>query len=255
MYFKDTRKTNIINLLIGSKFSNVDVIDEVTEVADMLLVPWITSDIDMVKIKNSKCKKLIGHLEVNGFSFNLKGKACDNGLKQNVLKKFDLVLSGHFHSKQTQKNITYLGTLLALDFGEYGSPHGIHVLNNDKLEFIEYEDQMLDIIEYENKEYTDEELEKYDNKVVKIVVDFYDPTDFDNFLLKLSNHVFSYDVMKKEFILPTQEDDIDISNNDDKENMNLFLDDFLPKNQEKDKFIKIHDIFKDKLDVLNGVSK
>lgn len=108
----------------------------------ILFVPWINKenyDHTMELIRTTDAKILIGHLEISGFDH---GGTRSHGLEQSLFKKFDLVMSGHFHKQQKIGNIYYLGNHLNQDWGEYGNPVGFHIYDTETgdLEFIENHD-------------------------------------------------------------------------------------------------------------------
>jgi hypothetical protein len=105
-----------------------------------------------------------------------------------------MVLSGHFHIKQTQKNIHYLGTQYQLNFGDSGVIKGFHILDTEtrELEFIENENRLFNIIRYDDTLITEEILEndfsKLQGTFVKVLVHVKNkPLLFDKFIEKLYN--------------------------------------------------------------------
>ena len=58
-----------------------------------------------------------------------KEMISDHGLQKKVFEGFDMVLSGHYHTKSSQENITYLGTQYEITWSDYNDPKGFHVLD------------------------------------------------------------------------------------------------------------------------------
>jgi len=79
----------------------------------------------------------MGHFNINSFEV-VPGHTYTDGMDSKMFKNFKLVLSGHFHNKQTKGNITYVGTSYDITWSEHGVKKGFHIINeNHDLEFIE----------------------------------------------------------------------------------------------------------------------
>lgn len=85
-------------------------------------IPWI-NDSNLTEYTNyiaeTNSSVLMGHLEIEGFEV-ISGVNSPVGIKRNIFDKFEMVLSGHFHIKQSKRNIHYLGTQYQLNFGDAG---------------------------------------------------------------------------------------------------------------------------------------
>jgi len=252
MFYTNTRNCNILSVLIGERFDNVHIIDNIVRKDDILFVPWVCSkeDIKRITYESKKGGVLIGHLEINGFKMTKNGKVCDFGLKRSLFKNFDLVLSGHFHLKNNIGNINYLGTMLALNWGEYNSPHGINILKNNKLTFHDLEISMFDYLIFENRVYELEELDKYENKIVKIIIDKEEINEelFENLLLKLSNICYKYikEHVNSQVSENIEENDLEVDNDDIKLVEN-YLDSNLIPILNKDVFLNLYSRIKNKV--------
>ena len=113
-YYKNTNDVNSVDCLL-SEYKNVIRVSEPKEYkiggASMLLVPWICEDNEQQTfnaIKKSKAKIAMGHLELNGFEA-YRGHTMDKGLDPSAFKKFNLVYSGHYHTRSNDGKIFYLG--------------------------------------------------------------------------------------------------------------------------------------------------
>lgn len=82
---------------------------------------------------------LFTHAEINMFKYNLVVGNCEEGYKVSaLLKKFDLVYSGHFHLRQEKawanKRIVYVGNTFSMDHSDaYIIEKGFDVLDLDTL--------------------------------------------------------------------------------------------------------------------------
>lgn len=138
-YHKNTNEVNAQSLIL-SEYPNVSVYDlqpKHIEISDkkIALVPWINNQsyAETVKFLNeSNADVVFGHFELSGFLMH-RGHICDGGMDSEILKKFKLVCSGHFHEKSNQGDIHYLGAPYEMTWSDYHSPRGFHVLDLDDL--------------------------------------------------------------------------------------------------------------------------
>ena len=213
MYYRNKRECNIISELLTERYNNVHVIDKITRIDDLVMVPWICKEDDIRDLiyERKDGGIVVGHLEINGFRMTSSGKPCDHGINSSVFKGFDMVLSGHFHLKEKIGNIQYLGTMLGLNWAEYHGEHGVHILDTNKtdLRFYPLNINMFEVMKFENRIYTIEELQIYKNKIVRIFVNDGNDGLFDNLITQLSDICFSY---SKQYISKIVSKDKDITN-------------------------------------------
>lgn len=148
-------KTNINSIEALRELPNVDVIDYVTvDVINgkkILMVPWITtkeSQItkDFYQYVKNETDIIMGHFEIRGFEMS-PGITDDRGFEHSIFKKTKRVISGHYHLRNTDGKITYIGCPFQLTWSDYGNDKGIHILNveNNELEFIKNNDSPVHI--------------------------------------------------------------------------------------------------------------
>ena len=132
--FKNTIDVNSSTLFL-SHYDNITIIDKATEVGIMgvsfLLVPWICAENreDIIeKVKNTSSVYCAGHFEFAGFEIN-PGQVCDKGEDKSIFEKFDVVYSGHFHTKSHKDNIQYVGIPYELTWIDYNDPKGFFVFD------------------------------------------------------------------------------------------------------------------------------
>jgi DNA repair exonuclease SbcCD ATPase subunit len=131
-YYKNQIHPSTLELF--NEYSHIDIIDDITQVDDILLVPW-----GQVPEEKYDAKYCFGHFAINGFHMN-DSVRCKGGIDSVKFKDFDLVLSGHFHTPSKQKNIVYLGAPYGQDFHDVDGTRGFHIFEDGNLEFIEYHD-------------------------------------------------------------------------------------------------------------------
>lgn len=131
-YYKNQIHPNTLELF--NKYSNISIIDEITKVDDILMVPW-----GSVPNGTQGTDYCFGHFAFNGFHMNDSYK-CKKGLDVAKFNDFKKVLSGHFHTPSSNANVTYLGSPYGQTFHDAGGTRGYYTFEDGSLEFIEYND-------------------------------------------------------------------------------------------------------------------
>ena len=192
-YYKNTNNVNSVDCLL-SQYKNVIPISESKEYkiggANMLLVPWICQDnqdqtLDV--LKKSKAKIVMGHLELNGFEA-YKGQVMDHGHDPSIFKKFDLVYSGHYHTRSNDGKIFYLGNPYQMFWNDVDDKRGFHIFDTEthELEFVENPYTIFEKIYYEDNNYRTFNPLPYAGKIVKVIVrKKSSQADFEKFIDKI----------------------------------------------------------------------
>lgn len=194
--YKESLRINSPDLLI-SNYGHTIVTDPIT-IEGVDYIPWICAENrDEITefIKSSTSKICCGHFEISGFSMQ-RGIPSHDGLDVKTFEKYDLVLSGHYHTRSTIGNITYVGTPYELTWSDHKDTKGFHVLDTDtlELEFIENPHTIYESIQYDDRVIGHVDFEKFYEKYVKIIVvnktDYY---AFDKFIHNM-NSAGAYDI-------------------------------------------------------------
>ena len=158
VYHKNTNSINSLRQMLG-KYSWAKIIDINPEMSrignhNFLFVPWITDDnaeICVKELEKNKADVVMGHFELSGFEMN-KGYLMESGMDSDILKGYQMVLSGHYHTKSTKDNIYYLGTQMEFTWTDFNDKKYFHVLdtNSLKLEAIENTEYMFVKLYYDN---------------------------------------------------------------------------------------------------------
>ena len=183
-YYKNTNEINAMQQLITSHdgVNEPFIYEKPTTVnfdgLDILLLPWIAPDIEeesIYAIDNSTAQIAMGHLEVKGFEMH-KGHINEHGLDREQFKRFEKVMSGHFHKKSDDGLIYYLGTQYQIMWSDYNCPKGFHIFDTEtrELERIENPLPIFKKIIYDDrdKDYTNFDLTPYENCFVKLFVSY-----------------------------------------------------------------------------------
>jgi len=193
IFWKESLSVSSSGLILGEyNFTLIDkpvIID--IDGTKIDLIPWICkeNEEDVFKfIDESKSDLCFGHFEIAGFPM-YRGHTASDGLSHDMFAKYELVCSGHYHTRSKQENITYVGTPAEMTWQDYNDPRGFSVFDTEtrELSFIQnpytiheklvYDDLDKEVIDISEIDLTD--------KYVKIVV--VNKTDLYKFDLFMNN--------------------------------------------------------------------
>ncbi len=180
--YKNTLEVNSPSLLLN-EYHNIQIYEEFQTVPfdgiPIDIVPWMcddnASDI-LAKMKDSKSQISFGHFEIRGFEMD-RGNVSEVGIDKELLKDYDIVLSGHFHHKSSDFNIVYVGTPYEMTWADYNDPKGFHIFDTDtrQLEFVRNPYTMFNKVSYDDGQQDFDFWKQYDydslkDTYVKLVV-------------------------------------------------------------------------------------
>ena len=205
-YYKNTNKVNFTHLIKTFDGANEPWIYEKPATVnfdglDILLLPWIcpeTEEESIYEIDNSHAEVAMGHLEIKGFEMH-KGHFQEVGLEMDQFKRFDKVLSGHYHRKSDNGTIYYLGTQYEITWSDYQCPKGFHIFDTDTRELTRVPNPLImfkKIIYNDTKQsYTNMDISKYKDKHLKVIVEEKtDTNQFGEFIDRLHNEINTHEV-------------------------------------------------------------
>lgn len=192
VFYKNTNRLNSPKEVLGECHPLFHLYEEPTEVcfngATILMVPWLNEENKeqfLKTIKDSKATILAGHLELSGYEV-MPGIKFNEGMSDKFLEKFDMVLSGHFHSKSSKGNVHYLGTQYQMTSIDTNEVKGFHVLDTEtrELQFIQNPMKMFHNVEWRNGTLIEGfDPARYKGTYVKVLVyEKKSETKFDQFL-------------------------------------------------------------------------
>jgi len=141
LYYKDKR--DVSSTEFARHIPGITVIDTIMESDDVALVPWLVGD-EWKKMQKIKAKYLFGHFELPSFYMNALVKMPDHGdLKVEHFKHQDYVFSGHFHKRQKQGKVHYIGNAFPHNYADaWDDDRGMMILdkeNNLEPEYINWD--------------------------------------------------------------------------------------------------------------------
>ena len=197
VFYKNTNELCSLKELMGHYMDVVKIhMNNVVITYDELkvaLIPWInmTNYADTMDfIKTCSADIVAGHFEFGGFEM-YKGIVNPHGMDTNEFKRFEMVLSGHFHTKSSRDNIHYLGSQMEFNWGDVNDSKYFHILDTSTRELtpVLNPNTLHTKIIYndEKQDYSEMDISVLDNQFVKIVVE--KKTDyfaFDKFIDRVS---------------------------------------------------------------------
>lgn len=133
LYYKDKRDVN--STAFAKHIPGITFVDEITTIEDVTIVPWLVGD-EWKKLRSLKSKYVFGHFELPSFYMNAMVQMPDHGeLKAEDFKHQSYVFSGHFHKRQQQGVIHYIGNAFPHNYADaWDDDRGMMILDreNDK---------------------------------------------------------------------------------------------------------------------------
>jgi len=109
----------------------------------VVIAPWLVGD-DHRRLAKMSGQYLFGHFELPGYLMNAMVEMPDHGeIQREHLSGFGHVYTGHFHKRQTKKNITYIGNAFPHNYADAGDDErGLTILEwGGETEFHQWPDQ------------------------------------------------------------------------------------------------------------------
>jgi len=118
LYYRDKR--DIQSVEWAKHLSNVQICNDWFSDGDVVIAPWLCGD-DHKRIPRLKGRYMFGHFELPGYLMNAMVAMPEHGeVRREHFGGFDHVFTGHFHKRQTQKNITYIGNCFPHNYADAG---------------------------------------------------------------------------------------------------------------------------------------
>jgi DNA repair exonuclease SbcCD nuclease subunit len=137
LYQRHTR--DVHSIIHFQEFKNFVLIDQPTVVKEIeneaLFVPYMFHDEYPSLTKYLKMPYWAGHFEFKGFEVTGYGMILPVGPDPTDFKGPKHIVSGHFHKRQANNNVIYMGNAFPMDFGDAGdSARGLMIYDHVKME-------------------------------------------------------------------------------------------------------------------------
>ena len=130
LYYKDKR--DVSSTEFARHIPGITVVDSIQVIEDVALVPWLVGD-EWRRIEKIQSKYLFGHFELPSFYMNAMVQMPDHGeLKSEHFKNQEYVFSGHFHKRQKQGKIHYIGNAFPHNYADaWDDDRGMMILDRE----------------------------------------------------------------------------------------------------------------------------
>ena len=130
LYYKDKR--DVKSTEFARHIPGVTVIEDIHVEDDVALVPWLVGD-EWKRMSSIKAKYLFGHFELPSFYMNAMVQMPDHGeLKSEHFVNQEYVFSGHFHKRQKQGKIHYIGNAFPHNYADaWDDDRGMMILDKE----------------------------------------------------------------------------------------------------------------------------
>lgn len=107
LFYREKREIN--SLPMANRFPHITMVNKVIQEGDVAIVPWLVGD-EWKQMQKLKVKYIFGHFELPHFKMNAMVEMPDHGgISKDDFKNTEYVFSGHFHKRQQQGKIHYIG--------------------------------------------------------------------------------------------------------------------------------------------------
>jgi DNA repair exonuclease SbcCD nuclease subunit len=118
LYYRDRRDVSSVEW--ARHLPNIEICNDWFQAGDVVIAPWLVGD-DHMRIPQLKGQYMFGHFELPGYLMNAMIEMPDHGTVQREdFNNFGHVFTGHFHKRQTKRNITYIGNAFPHNYADAG---------------------------------------------------------------------------------------------------------------------------------------
>ena len=142
LYHRENRK--IFSTNVFREFENIHIVSEPTVVEKTFLIaPFLFKQEYADLAKYTHLPYWMGHFEFRNFVITGGDRKMEHGPDHTQFSAPKFIFSGHFHKRQANDNVVYIGNTFPMDYGDQGDDErGMCILDtsNDKVEFIDWDE-------------------------------------------------------------------------------------------------------------------
>ena len=202
IYYRNTNKVNAVQELCTAPDGvNEPFIYEEPKVVDfdglkIMMVPWMNPENEkeiIETLKTAEADICMGHFDLNGFRM-MDSMVQSHGYDKSIVSRFEKTFSGHFHHKNDDGQVFYLGSQYEMTWSDYNNQKGFHVLDTEtrEIKFIPNPYTIFKKLMYDDTEtnYDKFDVADFNQKFVKlVVVNKKDNQMFDRLLDRMYNNI------------------------------------------------------------------
>lgn len=142
LYHRENRK--VYSTRVFDEFEHVVMVNEPMVINNqMLICPFLFRDEYATLAQYSKLPYWLGHFEFRNFVITGTDRRMDHGPDHKIFKEPTYIFSGHFHKRQANDNVVYIGNTFPMDYGDaWDDARGMCVLDtrDDDVTFTDWVD-------------------------------------------------------------------------------------------------------------------
>ena len=202
IYYRNTNKVNAVKELCTAPDGvNEPWIYEESKVVDfdgtkILMMPWINPENEtqsLHTLNTAEADVCMGHFDLNGFRM-MDTMVQTHGYDKSIVSRFEKTYSGHFHHKNDDGQVYYLGSQYEMTWSDYNNQKGFHIFDTEtrEVEFIKNSHTIFKKLMYDDtdRNYDKFDITDYNQKFVKLIVaNKRDHQMFDRLLDRLYNEI------------------------------------------------------------------
>ena len=227
IYYNNCGELNSLDTLLRSYFPQISVHHRPVIVQELKigLVPWIQEknydeSVEFINRNSDRVDILMGHFDLSGYGgvvgLGKFSKSYEQSGYQYVgnLSKYDLVLSGHYHSRSLKNNIFYLGANFQMTFNDADEQKYFHIFDTVErsVESIQNPLTLFERIIYNDRKFNYDHFTIHDlqNKFVELIVEARDNlTMFEQFLNRLNKMAYQVKLTERYQLASVEQKRID----------------------------------------------
>ena len=118
LYYRDKR--DIQSVEWARHIDNITIVNDFFKEGDVSIVPWLVGD-DHKRVQKINAEYMFGHFELPHFYMNAMVQMPEHGeIRREHFGHIGHVFSGHFHKRQSERNITYIGNCFPHNYADAG---------------------------------------------------------------------------------------------------------------------------------------
>lgn len=112
-------KRDVSSIEFARNLPNIHIVRDPITVDGVTILPWLVND-EPKALKHVKSRYVFGHLELPGFMMNAKVPMPSHGgaITADDFTENEYVFSGHFHFRQAQGRVVYMGNTMPFNFAD-----------------------------------------------------------------------------------------------------------------------------------------
>jgi len=116
LYYKDKR--DIHSAEFGKYIPGITIVHKPITQGEVTMCPWLVGD-EWRQIGKKKARYIFGHFELPHFYMNAMVQMPDHGeIQLDAFENYELGFSGHFHKRQSKKNMHYIGNAFPHNYAD-----------------------------------------------------------------------------------------------------------------------------------------